>query len=219
MDEGRLNNNLCLRVRVKIPKGRLDKSSTPNWYDRIDKIEEVYPGHGNRITRYRISGREADKKYGRNDLQVIPDGEPKPMPREMQEEVKKRTRSYKEPEPEKRKTRSSTKDEDSESDVPTGSEYPGVMWNSRRNEWKAVNRRGESLGYYKDENEAAAKARPKNKKGLEPEVYEVEALLSRRKEKNRVYFEVKWKGFKETTWEPRTNLVEDVPNMVRDYER
>ena len=51
------------------------------------------------------------------------------------------------------------------------------------------------------------------------EVYNVEKLLSRKKIKNKIMFEVKWVGFKNPTWEPRSNLIKDVKNMVLEFEK
>lgn len=53
-----------------------------------------------------------------------------------------------------------------------------------------------------------------------PTQYVVEKLVGRKKEKGRVYFKVQWAGFpNEDTWEPRTTLMEDVPDMVLRYEK
>lgn len=48
----------------------------------------------------------------------------------------------------------------------------------------------------------------------------VEKLLSRKKIKNKIYFLVKWKGYsnKHNTMEPRTQMMEDVPDMVKKFE-
>lgn len=51
--------------------------------------------------------------------------------------------------------------------------------------------------------------------------YIVEKILDKKKEKGKVYYLVKWKGFsnKDNTWEPRTNLIIDVPDMIKEYEK
>ena len=36
---------------------------------------------------------------------------------------------------------------------------------------------------------------------------------------NTEYYEVQWKGYRETTLEPREILLEDVPKMVSQYEK
>ena len=34
-----------------------------------------------------------------------------------------------------------------------------------------------------------------------------------------IFYEVKWKGYKETTLEPRDVLLKDVPKMINQYEK
>ncbi len=48
--------------------------------------------------------------------------------------------------------------------------------------------------------------------------YVIEELLERKKVKNKIMFVVKWKGFKDTTLEPRSNLIKDVPDLVKEFE-
>jgi len=33
-----------------------------------------------------------------------------------------------------------------------------------------------------------------------------------------VCYEVKWKGYKRTTWEPRTQLIKDIPDLIKEFE-
>lgn len=51
--------------------------------------------------------------------------------------------------------------------------------------------------------------------------YIVEKILDKKREKGKVYYLVKWKGFsnKENTFEPRTTLMLDVPDMIKEYEK
>jgi hypothetical protein len=52
-----------------------------------------------------------------------------------------------------------------------------------------------------------------------PKHYIVDEILDKKKEKNRIFYLVKWKGFKETTWEPRAKLLEDgMKLLIEDYE-
>ena len=44
--------------------------------------------------------------------------------------------------------------------------------------------------------------------------FEVESIVSRKGDK----YEVKWKNFEENTFEPRSVLLEDIPDMIRDFE-
>jgi len=48
--------------------------------------------------------------------------------------------------------------------------------------------------------------------------YVVEKILARKKIKNRIYYVVKWKGFDQTTEEPRSELIKDMPNMIKEFE-
>lgn len=59
------------------------------------------------------------------------------------------------------------------------------------------------------------------KKINDQDAYEVEAILDKKKIKNKIHYFVKWKGFNSTnnTWEPRTNLIEDVPDLIKEYEQ
>ena len=48
--------------------------------------------------------------------------------------------------------------------------------------------------------------------------YYVQEILDHKTEKKRKYYLVKWKGFKEPTWEPIKIIKEDVPEYVAEYE-
>ena len=50
------------------------------------------------------------------------------------------------------------------------------------------------------------------------EKYEVEALRKRFKKNGKIYYKVKWKGYRKLTDEPRSSLIRDVPDLVLDYE-
>lgn len=65
--------------------------------------------------------------------------------------------------------------------------------------------------------------KPKTKSS-QPQKYVIEKLVSRIKEKGRVYFEVKWQGYSENdnTLEPRTKLMKEgkaIKKMVLDFEK
>lgn len=63
-------------VRVKIPKGVLDKGSTPNWSKRLHIIKDKVESDGKNL-RYRLGGydggkpRKGDELFLREDLQLI----------------------------------------------------------------------------------------------------------------------------------------------------
>ena len=48
--------------------------------------------------------------------------------------------------------------------------------------------------------------KPFKKRKLDENVYQVERVLNVRKQKGKLEFEIKWMGYEETTWEPKTNL-------------
>lgn len=53
-------------------------------------------------------------------------------------------------------------------------------------------------------------------------VYEVEKLLGKRKEKRKVFYLVKWKGYsiKDSTWEPETELIKDgLSDLIDEFNR
>lgn len=51
------------------------------------------------------------------------------------------------------------------------------------------------------------------------EYYVVEKLIKKEKRNNKIFFLVKWKGYsnKHNTWEPRSKLIQDVPDLVRKF--
>jgi hypothetical protein len=55
----------------------------------------------------------------------------------------------------------------------------------------------------------------------EPDEYVVEKIIDRIKEGRVIYYKIKWRGYplSEATWERRSRLLEDVPDLVRDFER
>ena len=48
----------------------------------------------------------------------------------------------------------------------------------------------------------------------------VEKIINKRKLNNRIEYLVKWQNYKdsENSWEPRTDLIKDIPDMIKDYE-
>lgn len=49
-------------------------------------------------------------------------------------------------------------------------------------------------------------------------LYKVEMILDKKKEKNRIYYLIKWAGIKDPSWEPKTNLVNTIHDMIKDFE-
>lgn len=58
---------------------------------------------------------------------------------------------------------------------------------------------------------------PHKEKGIDKWI--VEKIIGKTKIKNKIYFKVKWKHFSKSTYEPRTNLLKDVPDLVKEFER
>jgi hypothetical protein len=52
----------------------------------------------------------------------------------------------------------------------------------------------------------------------EEDTYEVEAIIGRNLDKAQLMYEVKWQVDGSTTWEPASSIMQDVPEMVADYE-
>ena len=52
----------------------------------------------------------------------------------------------------------------------------------------------------------------------EEDKYDIEAFLSQKTKKGRIYYRVKWQGYSlsEATWEPRTNLIQDIGKKAVD---
>jgi hypothetical protein len=53
-----------------------------------------------------------------------------------------------------------------------------------------------------------------------PKVFKVEKILKKKKVGKQIFYKVKWVGYdeKESTWEPRANLIIDVPDLVQEFE-
>jgi hypothetical protein len=55
------------------------------------------------------------------------------------------------------------------------------------------------------------------KKGKQ-ELYYVEKIVDKKKEKARIFYLIKFKGIKEPSWEPKTSLIKFIPDMIDEYE-
>ena len=58
------------------------------------------------------------------------------------------------------------------------------------------------------------KAKPTKQK------YTVEKIMGKKRINNRIHYKIKWKGYpmSESTWEPRTELIKLIPDLINDYE-
>ncbi len=51
-----------------------------------------------------------------------------------------------------------------------------------------------------------------------PKTYIVQELIRKTRIKGKIYYEVRWRGFQQTTLEPRSVLLKDVPDIVKKFE-
>jgi len=56
-------------------------------------------------------------------------------------------------------------------------------------------------------------------KEYEDSEYIVEKIVGKTKKNGRIYYEIKWRGYAETTLEPRKELIKDIPEMIKQYEK
>ena len=59
-------------------------------------------------------------------------------------------------------------------------------------------------------------SKPFKKRKLDENVYQVERVLNVRKQKGKLEFKIKWMGYEETTWEPKTNLQGEACEFLLD---
>ena len=54
-----------------------------------------------------------------------------------------------------------------------------------------------------------------------PDTYNVEKIIDKKKIKGKIFYRVKWLGYSiaDSTFEPRTQLIQDVPNIINEYEK
>lgn len=84
--------------------------------------------------------------------------------------------------------------------------------------YKVVDKTGENLTnkYY---NEDLQKINGVENEKQQPRVYNINRLIRPLVQNNQAYYEVKWKGYQETSNEPRNELLQDIPKIVRLYEK
>ena len=52
-----------------------------------------------------------------------------------------------------------------------------------------------------------------------PKTYIVSKILKQKKFKGKIFYQVLWRGFTEPTWEPKSQLIKDVPKLVAEFEK
>lgn len=78
------------KVRIKLNKGSMGKSSTPSWSSTLYEIAKVISNKNPQIAdKYKVAGRAQDQSYSRNDLQKVKEVQeiPKKLTKKQQEEV------------------------------------------------------------------------------------------------------------------------------------
>ena len=58
-----------------------------------------------------------------------------------------------------------------------------------------------------------------NKITAEPELFTISRIVKPVIQNNEAAYEVKWKGYKDTTIEPRSVLIKDIPKMINLFEK
>jgi len=76
-------------VRLKIPKGKLDKASDPSWSEKIYRIAKIHRKQATKQTSYRITGRPDDLRYYKSDLQVVNIGKIQSIPQKVKKKREK----------------------------------------------------------------------------------------------------------------------------------
>ena len=71
---------------------------------------------------------------------------------------------------------------------------------------------------FKEEELLKVVGNPQNKL-IKVSKFDISKLIKPVIQDNKIYYEVQWKGYRETTLEPRENLMKDVPKMLGQFER
>ncbi len=91
------------------------------------------------------------------------------------------------------------------------------------NQSKNISKIDNSVAYTKNQLQIV----PKHEQAPDPIVirgnptsYVVQKIVDKKKINNKIYYKVRWKGYKsnQDTWEKRTQLMEDIPLLVNEYE-
>ena len=201
------------QVRLKLNKGTLGKSSTPNWSDDVYEVGTVLKSKNPQIAdKYKIVGRAQDQRYSRNDLQKIIEVEEIPrtvkLTRQQLADMEEMLRL----------------DEDSivegafsdevlkEQKARMGLEFPDQFEKGNEKTTKQLERLDEES---KDSNEGEKVKRPTRKrvqtKAFKPgefdeskkRDYDIEKVIGTRNEGDDIEYLIKWVGFpkNESTWE------------------
>ena len=50
------------------------------------------------------------------------------------------------------------------------------------------------------------------------QLYYAEKVLAKQKKRNRIYYLIKFKGIKEPSLEPKTELIKYIPDLLKEYD-
>ena len=82
----------------------------------------------------------------------------------------------------------------------------------------------EPVGYTRNQLQLVSDTEVKPNKPIlevDEDRFEVESILDKKTEKRTIYYLIKWKGYskKEATWEKRSSLIEDIPQLINRFEK
>jgi len=131
-------------VRLKIPKGKLDKASDPSWSEKIYRIAKIHRKQATKQTSYRITGRPDDLRYYKSDLQVVNIGKIQSIP----QKVKKKREKAEETPKVKRSARLKDKPEKSDRITRSAKSKPKTKTKKGEDEYeveKVIERKGSKV--------------------------------------------------------------------------
>jgi len=209
--------NIGDTVRIKLNKGTLGKSSTPNWTDDVYQVGEVIKSKNPQIAdKYKIVGRAQDQRYSRNDLQKVKEVEK--IPRKFTKKELAEIAEYLRLDENSIVEGAFSDEVLKESKARFDLEFPDGFKKGDEKTTKQLERLEEESKQANEGEKVRPKRKTKQTEVLDPslnpsdsqlrgkdkmEEYEIEELVgSRIKNKNKEYL-VKWVGFasKENTWE------------------
>ena len=56
-------------------------------------------------------------------------------------------------------------------------------------------------------------------KNIKGRTYIIKDIIDKKKEKNKIYYKILWKGFKTPSWELRSELIKSNKDLINDYEK
>ncbi len=181
------------KVRVKLNKGTLGKASTPSWSSTIYTIGKVVRRSKTDAptvaTKYKVKELAQDQNYSRKDLQIV-EGTPEPIPVKPKKTVER------------------------ERLLTTEGTFTTIEKQNEVREERQSRRARNQPSTFTFEQEGAS---DKQRKAAREE-FEVEKIVSRKKEGNKWMYEVKWKGYdsKANTFQTSKDL-DNSPELLKEF--